>query len=204
MSASDKIIPTHGADITVRLLLDGHGFERTARSIGRAVSQGVRAVVVSFDTPKTIVLPAELAEDGVGEAYLRFNGMELSKGERIAMSDKDSGVVALMAVDGAIIDLLEESFESVVYSSPLLETPAADKRFVRLFLTCANAYLTVWDKGLKFAEVVPDQSADSALYCLHGLGREFRLHRFEIHVGGEGASAVAVAVSQYFKHVKQF
>lgn len=204
MPASDRIISTPGENKSapVRLLLDGYDFPQASSTVAEAVSQGVRAVVVSLDTPKTVVLPAELAEEGVGEAYLRFNGMELSKNERVVYGE-GNGVAVLMAVDSAVAALLEESFESVTYTSPLLEA-AEGKRYVRLFLTRGNAYLTVREKGLKFAEVLPDSSPDSSLYYLQTLGREFKLKKFDILIGGEGADAVAAAVSQYFKRVKRF
>lgn len=189
--------------MSIRLLLNGHNFSQTSQVIGDSSVPEAGNVIISFDTPKTVLVPAYLAANGAEEAYLRFNGMGLSEEERVVVSGKQDDIVALMAIDGRIIDLVEDTFASWEYTSPLLAIANGAKRVVNIFLTTENVYLAVWDKGLRFAEVLPDPSADSVLYCLQVLGREFKLRKFDILVSGDGASDVVKELAGYFKHVKQ-
>lgn len=202
-SANDKVM-------SIRLLLDGHNFSQASAAFRAATGEGgvggevAESVVVSFDTHKTVLLPAYLCEDGVGEDYLRFNGFAPAPGERVVVSEKAGETVAVMAVDGVLLDETEELLgRRAVYTSPLLEIACGNKRDINIFLTTGNAYVAVWDSGLRFAEVFPDSSADSVLYYLQSLGSEFKLKRFNINIGGEGSAAVVAAAAQYFKHVKQ-
>jgi hypothetical protein len=197
-SAPNKIM-------SIRLLLDGHNFSQVSGALRSADVGQAGEVVVSFDSAKTVLVPAYLCEEGVGEAYLRFGGVAPESGERVVCSEKQGEAVAIMAIDGAIVDYIEEELggRTVRYTSPLLEIAGGEGRTVNIFLTPQNVYVTVWDKGLRYAEVLPDPTPDSVLYYLQVLGGEFRLKKFDIRIGGEGAEEVVSEVAQYFKNVKK-
>jgi hypothetical protein len=190
--------------MSIRLLLDGHNFSHTSHTLrSTSVEQGAE-VVVSFDTARAVLVPAYLCEEGVGEAYLRFGGIEPSDDERIICSEKQGETIAVMAVNEAIVSLIEKEMagRTVRYTSPLMEIARGEKRNVNIFLTLRNAYVVVWDKGLRYVEVLPDSSPDSVLYYLQELGGEFRLKKFDICVGGERAGEVVASVGEYFKNVR--
>jgi hypothetical protein len=191
--------------MSIRLLLDGHNFSQASDSLRSADVRQAGEVVVSIDSAKTVLVPAYLCEERVEEAYLRFGGVASQTGERVVCSEKQGEAVAIMAVDGAIVDYIEEELagRTIRYTSPLLEMARGEKRAVNILLTSRNAYVVVWDKGLRYAEVFPDPTPDSLLYYLQVLGGEFRLKKFEIRIGGEGAGEIVAEVAEYFKNVRQ-
>ncbi len=164
---------------------------------------------MTIDTAKTLLVPAEMYEPGAEAEYLLFNGMALSADEVAVASKEQDGIVAVMAVPAAEWRLCEERYErgEVRVISPLLSVATARRgkrggRAVDILLTAENVYIAVWEKGLKMAEALPDNSVDSILYYLQVLGRQFRLRKFDINVGGERAGEVADALRQYFSGVK--
>ncbi|MDR0907826.1 MAG: DUF3822 family protein [Rikenellaceae bacterium] len=194
--------------MSIRLLLDGHNFSRASHTLRSAgVDMALREVVVTLDSAKTVLVPAYLCEEGVEAAYLRFGGVGAGAGERVVHSEKRGDVVAIMAVNEQVAELIGEmtqrSRAAVRYSSPLLEMArGGDRRLVNIFLTASNAYIVVWDKGLRYAEVLPDASPDSVLYYLQTLTDEFRLRKFEIRIGGVGAEAVVAVARDYYNKVR--
>jgi hypothetical protein len=191
--------------MSIRLLLDGHNFSQASHSLREAGARQASEVVVSFDTASAVLVPAYLGEEDVGEAYLRFCGVAPKAAERVVCSEKQGDVMAIMAVNGAVLDLIEEQLagRTVRYTSPLLEIAHGERRNVNVFLTRQNAYMAVWNKGLRYAEVLSDPSADSVLYYLQTLAGEFRLKKFVIGIGGEGAGEVVAMASGYFKNVRR-
>lgn len=196
---------TTSPGLSIRLLLSGHNFSQASQVLHTAALENAGRLVVSLDTYKTVLVPAYLCEPGTEVDYLCFNGMDVSEDEVVVVSAKHDDIVAVMAVRTDIVGLVANQWSGEVeYTSPLLEIASgAKKRDVNVFLTTDNAYIAVWDKGLRFAEALPDPSADSVLYYLQVLGRELRLKKFDINIGGHGAPDVVAAVEPYFKNVKQ-
>ena len=171
---------------------------------------------ISFDTAKTLLVPAEMYERGVEEDYLRFNGMALGAGETAVASEATDGIVAIMGIPSSEWESFKHRYErgEVSVTSPLLCVAArrgqqgrrgrlwGRKRSVNIFLTGDNLYLAVWDSALRMAEVFPDNSVDSLLYYIQVVGRSFALRRFDINVDGEGADIAAEALRQYYKKVR--
>ena len=151
-------------------------------------------------------MPEEEYEKGTEEEYLRFNGMAPGNGEVAIASAPQNGIVAVMAVPAAEWARYEDQYErgEVTVTSPLLAaaTGGRRKREVNIVLTPDNVYLAVWEKGLRMAEVLPDNSVDSILYYMQVVGRRFRLRKFDINVSGQRAGLVADALRQYFSGVK--
>ncbi len=187
----------------ILLMLDGHSFSLAAHAVAEyRANHGGRVPVVSLDTPKTILMPAYLYEKGVEADYLRFNGMEPTDAETAAVSEEQDGIVAVMAVSTAVAELVAREFgEGVRFTSPLLEIASGRKRDVNIFLTRDNLYFTVWDKELKMAEALPDNTGDSLLYCMQVIGRRFKLRRFAINVSGEAAEEAGRVLGEYFPKV---
>jgi hypothetical protein len=191
--------------MSIRLMLDGHNFSQASHMLRSSDMERCSEVVVSLDTAGTVLVPAYLCEEGVEETYLRFSGVAPESTERIVCSEKHGDVVAIMAVNGEILGLIEEELggRTIRYTSPLLEIACGERRNINVFLTRQNAYIAVWDKGLRYAEVLPDPSPDSVLYYLQTLGSDFRLKKFDISISGERAGEVVASVSDYFKNTRQ-
>ncbi len=159
---------------------------------------------ISFDTPRVVLVPEE-EYGGGGAEYLRFGGMEPADGEVVVESKPVNGIVAVMAVPTAEWAQYEDRYErgEVDVTSPLLDVATeGGKRVVRIALTAENVYLAVWEKGLRMAEALPDNTTDSILYYMQVVGRRFNLRRFEICVSGQRADIIADALRQYHKKVK--
>lgn len=161
---------------------------------------------VSFDTPKTVLVPEECHKPGTEAELLAFGGMAPEEGETAIASGARDGMVAVMAVPAGDAAACEDRLGrgGVEVTSPLLAAACAGGRgrSVNIVLTGANLYMAVRDGGLQMAEALPDSSADSALYCMQVVGRRFRLRRFRIRVSGVNACAVADALDRYYKRVE--
>lgn len=257
MPETGNRFPGNDKVMSIRLLLDGHNFSRASESVreyladyggGHAAHGGP---VVSFDTAKTVLMPAYLYDKGVEEDYLRFGGMGLTAGETAVVSEPREGIIAVMGISEEVWALVgqelfvgrytgvrqeeleagnrtmsslhgfgngvheagtPERFEGgecmegllkeVRTTSPLLEIATGRKRDVNIFLTDKNAYVAVWEKGLRMAEVLPDASVDSLLYYMQVIGRQFKLRKFDINIGGEHAGVTANSLRQYFSNVR--
>jgi hypothetical protein len=167
--------------------------------------------LVSFDTAKAVLVPAELYEQGAEVEYLRFNGMALSADEVAVASKEQDGIVAIMAVPACEWSRRKDEYErgGVSATSPLLAIATArgregkrGGRAVDILLTAEHVYIAVWEKGLRMAEALPDNSPDSILYYMQVLGRGFKLRKFDVFVGGEGTATVAGHLRRYFSGVK--
>ncbi len=170
---------------------------------------------LSLDTPRVILVPEEEwageggGEKGVGEAYLRFCGMEPAADETVVVSRPVSGIIAVMAVPAGVWAQYTEDYErgGVDVTSPLLDVATGGggrgrKREVNMVLTADNVYLAVWEKGLRMAEALPDNSTDSILYYMQVTGRRFQLQKFDINVSGPRAALVADSLRQYYRKVR--
>jgi hypothetical protein len=161
---------------------------------------------VTFDTARTVLVPADLYEEGAGKDYLRFNGMTLAADEVAVASSPHDGIVAVMAVRADEWDEHRDRCErgEVGVTSPLLRvaTERVRGRNVNIVLTDENVYMAVWDDGLKMAEAMPDNSVDSLLYYMQVVGRRFNLRKFEIRVRGPKAGLVADTLRHYYKKVR--
>ena len=184
-------------------MLSGHDFSRASAGIAEyRAAAGNGVPTVSFDTAKTILMPAYLCEKGVERDYLRFNGMDMSAAETAVVSEPHEGIVAVMAVAAAVAELVFGEFGSgVSFTSPLLDIASGRKRDVNILLTEENAYITVWEKGLRMAEVLPDNSADSLLYYLQVTGRRFKLRRFSVNISGTDAAEAGHVLRRYFPKI---
>ncbi|MDR1670957.1 MAG: DUF3822 family protein [Alistipes sp.] len=170
-----------------------------------------------MDSPKTVLIPAELYEKGDEEHYLRFNGMTPGAGDVTVATRPQDGIVAVMAVSREEWELHIRRGGAV--ASPLLSVAdgdfgqgrggkgtRADKgdkaRAVNILLTETNFYFAVWYKTLRMAEVLPENSVDSILYYLQVLSRQFKLSRFDINIDGHNADAVAAALRRYYPRAR--
>lgn len=167
---------------------------------------------ISFDTAKTVLVPAELYEKGSEGEFLNFNGMALAPYEVAVASEPVEGMVAIMGVPVAEWNLISDEYErgEAGVTSPLFRAvagsgagggPTRKRREVNILLTAVNVYFAVWDNALRMAEVLPDNSTDSILYYMQVVGRRFKLRKFDIGVSGERAGLVADALRQYFGNV---
>ncbi|MDR2882565.1 MAG: hypothetical protein LBU98_02105 [Alistipes sp.] len=165
---------------------------------------------VTFDTARVILVPEDEYQGAeVGRACLRFSGIEPGAGEEVVVSQPENGIVAVMAVPAREWAQYEEGYKGgeVAVTSPLLAVATGGggrgrKREVNIVLTPENVYLAVWEKGLRMAEALPDNSVDSILYYMQVAGRRFRLHKFDINVSGSRAGLVAETLRQYYKKVR--
>jgi hypothetical protein len=94
--------------------------------------------------------------------------------------------------------------EQFVVTSPLLELAVGKKRGrrVEIVTTARNCYIAVWDRGLRMAEALPDNSADSILYYMQVVGQRFKLRKFDIRVAGEKAEIAVDALRKCYKNAK--
>ena len=165
---------------------------------------------ISFDTARTVLVPVDIYERGGEEELLRFNGMALAAGEVAVVSEPQDGIVAVMVVSADEWNLYKDRYErgEVIVASPLLTVATgrgqkrARGRFVDILMTSENVYFAVWERGLKMAEVLPDNSVDSILYYLQVVGRRFKLGKFYINVAGEKAGFVVDTMRRYYGRVK--
>ena len=178
--------------VSTRLVLSGHNFSREQLPDSSAFA------VLLLDTAETLLIPAEMYEEGMQEGYMRRSGLDLTADKSIVVSAVVNGIVALMLFPKDIVDAVTGHFEHCEFRSPLQEI-AGEKNVVRLFLTARMVYVALSGDSLRFADVIEDRSTDTVLYLLQTLKKEFKTAGFRIKVSGEDARSMAERLSVYYK-----
>lgn len=184
----DKVVST-------RLLLSGHNFSE------EFLPAAIDEAVVLLDTEETLLVPADIYEEGMQTGYVLRSGMDLTEDKSIVVSPAVNGMVALMLFPKSIVETLVGRFGRCEFRSPLQEI-AGEKNATRLFSTARCTYMTFSDDSLRFADVIADRSTDTVLYLLQTLNKEYGTSRMRIKVGGEDARRLAGELSVYYKKVE--
>ncbi len=188
--------------MSIRLLLDGHDFSDSAARLRQAVpSESNVSLLLTIDTPETVLVPRDLFLPGAEERYLQLCGINCPKDSSLITSSPDAPVVAVMACDRELVQFIRENYgERVSFTSPLLETIDEATRSLQIFLTGNCAYVT-YRKGEKllYAEALPDPAPLSVLYYVRHLDQLFGLSRSRISIAGDHAEEVFQEVNHYYR-----
>lgn len=195
MPATGNNIAAGDKTMSTRLLLSGHNFSEAG------LPQEASCAEFLLDTPDTLLVPAQLFEPGMEEAYMRRSGYSLAIEQCVAVSEPVDGVIALMAFPRSAVETLNRRYGQCRFFSPLQEIMGACHG-VGVMLTQQCAYIVLRDGELRFADVLSDTSVPSLVYCLHCLQKEFPASKFRVSVCGIGAEAVRKELSVYFKMIK--
>ena len=168
--SNDKVVST-------RLVLSGHNF-----SAEQLLPSG-GAVQVFLDTAETLLVPAQMYEEGLQTGYMKRSGMFPTAGESIVVSAPMNDTVALMLFP-------TDAVKTII---------AGERNVVRLHMTERCTYVVLSDSALRFADVFEERNTDSVLYILQTLKKDFNVSGFRIKVSGEGAQQAARELSVYYK-----
>ena len=187
---------TGSAVLSVRLTPDGFYFDDRfvacppQRSLEMLKEQfaayGGRMVSVEIDSLSTVVVPESCYDNVLAEGYLTANNM-LPAGY-VPVRAQWEDVVIVMSCRADVAKWLQERFGNrVSFISPLAKVlDAADKKETfKVWFTDANVYIALWNKGLKFAQVLPYSSLMDFGYYISSLTAEYGLRKAKLCVGGK-------------------
>lgn len=197
--------------MSIRLTQGGHFFSRSLP----ALSPSVESVEVVVDGWDCIIYPSQQAEQLNITKLMEAAGVE-PQGKRIVEATIDGPVRYAMAIEQTTLEAIEQWAEGheLAYRSPLQEAVARALRGTRREITVALRlsekvlYAALCRQGrLLYAEALPAEGEQTALYTLATLGKEFDMAKAEIILSAEKEADVAMKnhkklLKRYFKRVK--
>lgn len=185
--------------MSIQLTLSGHSFSHS--DLPRISSRDRRTVEIEAATDKCVLVPRALLNDRNAEAYLHINGIETDADEKVvAVTDEGSDIAAVMALPRTLLAVAEDRYGiGVRYTTPLLRPVASAEPTVWLYQAGSFLYIKVWNRSLRYAEILPRRRQEDTLYYLASLDREFGLKTYRIVISGESARETAKTVGRYFR-----
>lgn len=184
--------------VSIQLPLSGHSF--SAENLPADLRDGQTPVEAVLPRAKTLLVPEEEFAAAMTDAYLAAAGMACRPEERSVYTSSYDGIVAVMAVERAVDDVLRSAFgERLRYTTPLL-TPCSLKRGVVLQRMETLLFARIYDGGLQFAEVLPVQTEADLRYHLSKLDSIYHIYNMEVRILGRAAGLIDVC-KPLFKHL---
>lgn len=179
-------------------MLDGHSFSVEALP----AQEGLEPPVCELLTPRSILVPREAFAAELAENYLAAEGLAPRPGEVVVWSDPQEQAVAVMAVDGKVLDALHAKYGAELhFASPLLYQPKFSGNAVWMQRSGSLLYVKVYRTILRLAEVIQADSDADILYFTDRLTGIFPAADFELHVAGEGGTALRKLLKGYYKRI---
>ncbi|MEG2614047.1 MAG: DUF3822 family protein [Alistipes sp.] len=188
--------------MSIQLKRSGHSFSvDTLGSVDALpASESVRFVVL---THKTLLIPREEFDAALAADYLRLAGVACLATETPVWSDPNEPVVAVMAADTTCVETLRGRYgDRAQFTTPLLEASNDDMPSVWLYRVDELLYIKVYDRTLRFAEVVSAPTEADVIYYIEQLGKEFALSTFVAHITGEESKKTMKMIRSYFKQIQ--
>ncbi len=157
----------------------------------RVGGRGDFEVVRLFVDAPTVVVPAELFDGERAADYLEINNLTFTEA---VCADAGSGVVAVMACDGGVLDVFRGVFGSRLEVRSVFELVLGYGE-TAIYLTGERAYVAVWrDGALVFCDSLPYAAAADLVYYASKLLPP----RARIYMSGLGSRAAARALGGKF------
>lgn len=192
--------------VSIQLTLGGHSFskdELLSFLDGRAV-EGTGPVEACVLTDKTLLIPREEFCSDAAATCLRIAGLGCTADEVAVWSDLRESVVAVMAANAAVVDLLREQLgDRLRFVSPLLSEPDYRTRSVWFYRHGDILYIKVYDDGLQFAEAVrfDPRKTEDFRFLLERLAVAFPLSPYKAFLSGVESETLRRTAKRYFKHI---
>lgn len=186
-------------EVSIQLLLDGHSFSELPQA---RTTDGPQTIELL--TARTLLVPAELADEERGGQLLAAAGLPLEEGEcPLWVRSETEPLAAVMAVSRETLRRIEERYGNEArYSTPLLRPAATDRPAVWIHLAGGLLYIKVTDRGaLQLAEALPLDGEGETHYLLAALGEEFPLAGCELHLSGDCPKSLLALFRKTFKRV---
>ena len=117
--------------------------------------------------------------------------MTPSPKECVVASVKDGAMVAVMAVDSSLVELLRGVRGNVTFTSPLLLGEPIERGML-LELDGEVAFIRIYNGGLLFAEAVTIESDADLSYIVEKLNSIYGIYNMYAHVRGDVERVVRV------------
>jgi hypothetical protein len=180
----------------LRLTSDGYCFdgvfsacpaERMAGTLkGRFADAGHEAAYVEIDTLSTVAVPDSYYDNALAEGYLTVNNLLLP--EYVPVQAQWNGIAIVMSCREDVAAWLRERYgANAHFLSPLTHALGVTDKIevLSLYLTGENVHIALWDKELKFAQVLPYSSRADLDYYISTLTAEYGLANVKIYISGE-------------------
>lgn len=188
-------------EVSIQLLLDGHSFSELRPSGAAAPPKSPGTI--GLLTRKTLLVPAEFADESRGAELLAAAGMALDRGECAYWLRSEPGDrAAVAAIDGELLQRIHACYgKEARYTTPLLHPLSAERPAAAIDLLGGLLYIKVSDGDLQLAEVLPVAEESEVLFLLGALQEEFRLADYELHLTGDFSRSLLNIFKTTFKRV---
>jgi len=203
---------TNNKVLSIRLAADGFYFndafvacppERLAGMLkGQFADAGYQRAYVEIDTLSTVAVPDSGFENALAEGYLSVNNL-LPEGY-VPVRTQWNETVIVMSCREEIVAWLRECYGTEVeFFSPLacvLDTDDKTETF-NLCLTDTNVYIALWNKELKFAQVLPYSSPADLGYYISTLAEEYGLNKEKVYLVGKHNKKLIRQLERFFPRI---
>lgn len=203
--AEENQIIKHGSDETSSANGIGNDAQRLRQLLAdnELTDTLYDAVEIALDTEKMVLIPSEAFSADLAPSYLKINGHELSENERAVCSHEVQQIVAAMAWDSIVIDMLTEVFgQQLRFSSPILNSIARQQsNSIEITKFGDRLYVTLHNSSLEFAECLPYSTIADTLYYIETLKKQFGMDKRTLYIYGDDAKVMANQLKQYYRRV---
>ena len=171
--------------VSIQQSLDGHSFSRPEPDRWPAAETS-ETLDVELILPHTVLVPEHLFDSRTARELLAANGTPANDDERIVCCGPRNGVVALVAVDGTLLEQLETRYSGrLSLSTPLLHQPEKREKTVWITRRENLLYTKIYRDGvLQFAEVIPAPSPEETTYFIERLAQCFQPAEYDLILSG--------------------
>lgn len=167
--------------VSIRYVSGGHSFSEAELAAINEAQGDIEVIVV---TPKVTLVPCECYDEHLAHEYLLSLNMTPSPKECVVASVKDGAMVAVMAVDSSLVELLRGVRGNVTFTSPLLLGEPIERGML-LELDGEVAFIRIYNGGLLFAEAVTIDSDADLSYIVEKLNSIYGIYNMYAHVRGD-------------------
>lgn len=177
--------PSSKFGVSIQQSLDGHSFSRPEPARWPA-AEGAETLEVELILPRTVLVPEHLFDPQAARELLTANGTPAHDNEQVVCCGPRNGVVALVAVDGTLLEQLETRYSGrLSFSTPLLHQPEKREKTVWITRRENLLYTKIYRDGvLQFAEVIPAPSPEETTYFIERLAQSFPLAEYDLRLAG--------------------
>lgn len=186
--------------VSIQQSLDGHSFSHPAPDRWPA-AEGSEMLEVELILPHTVLVPEALFDPDAAREILAANGTPAGEEEQVVCCKPQNGVVALVAVDRALLEQLEGRYPGRLnFSTPLLHDPQKHEKTIWIARRENLLYVKVYRDGLlQLAEVIPAPGPEEITYFIERLGQLFPLADFELRLSGDEDKSIRKTFGKRFK-----
>lgn len=167
------------------------------------LSEQYSCVNVVLDSVDSVIIPESLFDPDNARNILTIDGVELTKDDRVVVSDSVDGMVAVVKYDATVIDVLTHRFANVCFRTPLLVNATDKKNAIIATINDNLLSLSCKHNGkLLYAESLSYTNGEEVCYFVESVRSKLGLDKkFPIYIGGDSATKYMKLLTRSFQNI---